>query len=254
MVTATFRFYEELNDFLPADRRKRQFAQTCARGATVKHVIEALGVPHTEVEVILANGASVDLSYVVRDGDFISAYPMFESLDVTPVLRVRPAPLRQTRFIADAHLGRLARYLRMLGFDTLCENGYADDEIAGIAARERRIVLTRDRALLMRKSITRGCYVRATRPRQQLEEVVSRLDLQRAFDPFSRCLHCNRALGPVTQDAIRDRLPPRTAECYRRFWICGGCERVYWEGSHWRRMEQLIAQLVREQRPKSTHV
>lgn len=252
MVAATFRFYEELNDFLPGHRRKRAFVHACARGATVKHVIEALGVPHTEVEVILANGESVDLSYVVQEGDRISVYPVFESLDVTPVLRLRAAPLRRTRFIADAHLGRLAKYLRMLGFDTLYESRYTDAQIARISAEEERIVLTRDRALLMHKSITRGCYVRATRPRQQLEEILSRLDLCRALAPFSRCLRCNRELGPVAKDAIRDRLPPRAGEFYHRFWICDRCGRVYWEGSHWRRMQSLVGQLLPRDEAKRT--
>jgi uncharacterized protein with PIN domain len=245
MAVANFRFYEELNDFLPPRRRRCAFACVCARGATVKHAIEALGVPHTEVELILANGESVDFSYVVQEGDRISVYPLFESLDVTPVLRVRAEPLRRTRFIADTQLGGLARYLRMLGFDTLYENDYTDARVARISADERRIVLTRDRALLMYKLLSHGCYVRATRPRQQLEEIVSRLDLYRAIEPFSRCLRCNRELEPVAKEAIGDRLPPGSAPFYRRFWICGNCDRVYWEGSHWRRMEQVIGELVR---------
>ena len=245
MAVANFRFYEELNDFLPPRRKKCAFACVCARGATVKHAIEALGVPHTEVELILANSESVDFSYVVQEGDRISVYPVFESLDVTPVLKVRAEPLRRTRFIADAQLGGLAKYLRMLGFDALYENGYTDAQVARISADEQRIVLTRDRALLMHKLISHGCYVRGTRPRQQLEEVVSRLDLYRAIKPFSRCLRCNRKLEPVATEAICDRLPPGSASFYCRFWICDKCDRIYWEGSHWRRMEQVIGDLVR---------
>jgi hypothetical protein len=170
MALANFRFYEELNESLPPRRRKCAFACVCASGATVKHAIEALGVPHTEVELILANGESVDFSYVVQQGDRISVYPVFESLDVTPVLKIRAEPLRRTRFIADAQLGRLAKYLRMLGFDTLYENGYKDAQVARLSADEQRIVPTRDRALLMHKLINHGCYVPGTRPRQQLEK------------------------------------------------------------------------------------
>ena len=245
MAVANFRFYEELNDFLPRLGRKWTFACVCASGATVKHAIEALGVPHTEVELILANSESVDFSYVVQEGDHISVYPVFESLDVTRVLKVRAAPLRRTRFIADAQLGGLAKYLRMLGFDTLYENSYADAQVARISADEHRIVLTRDRALLMHKLISHGCYVRGTRPRQQLEEIVSRLDLYHAIKPFSRCLRCNRELEPVAKDTIRHRLPPSSASFYRRLWICDQCDRIYWEGSHWRRMEEVIRDLVR---------
>jgi len=252
MAVANFRFYEELSDFLPRRRRKCAFACVCASGATVKHAIEALGVPHTEVELILANSESVDFSYVVQEGDRISVYPVFESLDVTRVLKVRADPLRRTRFIADAQLGGLAKYLRMLGFDTLYENGYTDAQVARISADEQRIVLTRDRALLMHKLISHGCYVRGTRPRQQLEEIVSRLDLHRAIKPFSRCLRCNRELESVAKETIRDRLPPGSAPFYCRFWICDQCDRIYWEGSHWRRMEQVIGELMRRSNAESS--
>jgi uncharacterized protein with PIN domain len=244
MALANFRFYGELNDFLPPGKRRGAFDCVCARGATVKHAIEALGVPHTEVELILVNGESVDFSRVVHEGDRVSVYPVCESLDVTPVLRVRAEPLRRTRFIADAHLGALSKYLRMLGFDTLYDNGYTDEQIARVAADEQRIVLTRDRALLMRKLISRACYVRAVRPRQQLQEIVSRLDLYGAIKPFSRCLRCNRALEPVVKEALGERLPPASAAVHRRFWACSQCDRVYWEGSHWRRMNQVIRDLL----------
>lgn len=186
MAVATFRFYEELNDFLPLARRKRDFARVCADGATVKQAIEALGVPHEQVELILANGESVDFSYVVQDGNRISVYPVFESLDVTPVLRVRAQPLRRTRFIADAQLGSLAKYLRALGFDTVYGDGLTDAQLARIAVHEQRIVLTRDPGMLEREAMTHGCLVRETRPRKQLEEIVSRLDLHRAIERFSR--------------------------------------------------------------------
>jgi uncharacterized protein with PIN domain len=208
MVVANFRFYEELNDFLPAPDRKCVFASVCASGATVKQAIEALGVPHTKVEVILANGESVDFSYVVQEGDRISVYPVFESLDVTPVLKVRGNPPRCMQFIADAQLGGLAKYLRVLGFDTLYDSDYTDAQVAGIAAEDRRIVLTRNGALLMHEQISHGCLVRETRPRKQLEEMVARLDLYRTTKPFSRCPRCNRALRSVAREIMRDWLPP----------------------------------------------
>lgn len=158
MVSATFRFYEELNDFLPAERRRQAFACECARAATVKHMIEALGVPHTEVELVLVNGESVDFARQLADGDRVAVYPRFESLDITPLLRVRARPLRVLRFIADAHLGGLARLLRMSGFDTLYDNDFEDGQIAALAAAEQRIVLTRDRELLKRRIVSHGCY------------------------------------------------------------------------------------------------
>lgn len=129
MTTATFRFYEELNDFLAPARRRREFERVCARAATVKHEIEALGVPHTEVELVLVNGESVGFDRLLRDGDRVAVYPKFESLDVTSLLRVRDTPLRVMRFVADAHLGGLARLLRMAGFDTHYDNAIDDLEI-----------------------------------------------------------------------------------------------------------------------------
>jgi hypothetical protein len=239
-ATATFRFYEELNDFLPPARRKREFSVPCARAATAKHMIEALGVPHTEVEVVLVNGESVGFDRLLRDGDRVAVYPKFEALDITPLLRVREAPLRTTRFLADAHLGGLARLLRLAGFDTLYENGLADAQIEQRARADGRIVLTRDRALLKRRGITHGCFVRALRPREQLREVIARLDLARSARPFSRCLACNALLAPIDKNTVSDRLPPNVRECHERFTACTGCGRVYWEGSHWRWMRAIV--------------
>jgi len=186
MVIATFRFYEELNDFLASARRKRDFEWACPSDCTVKQAIEALGVPHAEVELILANGKSVDSCCAVQDGDRISVYPVFESLDITPVLKVRAKPLRCTRFIADARLGVLAKRLRALGFDTAHARGLTRAQIARIATEERRIVLTRDPGLLRHEAITHGCHVREATPRRQLQEIISRLDLYRAVKPFGR--------------------------------------------------------------------
>ncbi len=164
MATASFRFYEELNDFLAPERRRREFSAPCARAATTKHMIEALGVPHTEVELILVNGESVGFDRLLQDGDRVAVYPRFEALDITPLLRLRERPLRVTRFVADAHLGGLAHMLRMAGFDTLYRNDYRDREIADIAEREGRIILTRDRELLKYRGVTHGCYVHALNP------------------------------------------------------------------------------------------
>ena len=243
MVTATFRFYEELNDFLAPERRGREFSCPCARAATTKHMIEALGVPHTEVELVLVNGESVDFERLLDDGDRVAVYPKFEALDITPLLRVRSRPLRVSRFVADAHLGGLARLLRMCGFDTLYDNNFDDAEIARIAAAGR-IVLTRDRELLKRREITHGCYVHALKPAQQLQEIFARLDLAGSAQPFSLCLHCNAPLRPVDRTLVEDRLPPSVAVRYQRFSTCDCCARVFWEGSHWRSMRELLDGVV----------
>jgi len=239
-VHATFRFYEELNQFLAPERRRREFSVRCASAATTKHMIEALGVPHTEVELILVNGESVGFERLLADGDRVAVYPTFEAFDVTPLLRLRERPLRVSRFVADAHLGGLAHLLRMMGFDTLYDNAFADDAIERLAAGEHRIVLTRDRELLKRSGITHGMYVRALRSTDQLREVFERLHLARAARPFTRCLHCNATLVAIAKSQALPALPPRVAAQFDRFSACEGCARVFWEGSHWRCMRELI--------------
>ncbi len=239
-VRATFRFYEELNDFLAPERRRREFERRCARAATVKHMIEALGVPHTEVELVLVNGESVGFDRMLRDGDRVAVYPKFEAFDVTPLLRLRETPLRDIRFVADAHLGGLAHLLRLTGFDTLYHNRFDDGEIERIARAEQRIVLTRDRGLLKRRGITHGCCLRAQRSQAQLREVFDRLDLARSARPFTRCLKCNAPLHPADMGEVEARLPPAVRERYQRFSTCPQCGRVFWEGSHWQRMRALV--------------
>lgn len=238
------RFYEELNDFLPPEQRKIEFQHTIVRNASVKDVIESLGVPHTEVELILVNGESVDFSYCVQDNDRISVYPLFESFDVSPLLRLRDKTLRTPRFILDSNLGRLARYLRLIGFDCLYRNDYADAEVAEIASRQRRTVLTRDRLLLRRKIITHGYFVRSVLPKVQVREVMKRFDLYRSVAPFSRCIRCNGELSAVSKEQIAARLEPLTQKHYHAFKVCGGCGQIYWEGSHQYRARQLLAELT----------
>jgi uncharacterized protein len=244
MVAATFRFYEELNDFLAPERRKHEFTVPCARAATAKHMIEALGVPHTEVELILVNGVSVGFEHVLGEGDRIAVYPKFEALDVTPLLRVRPEPLRVTRFIADAHLGGLARLLRLAGFDTLYDNGYEDAELVDIAARDGRIILSRDIELLKRRDVTHGGFVRALKAKAQFREIVARLDLCRAMRPFSLCLSCNAPLHAVSKAVVLEKLPPRVRATQEHFSTCDVCGRVFWEGSHWQYMSRLLAEVT----------
>ncbi len=243
MSQCSIRFYEELNDFLPPQRRKVCFSHDFQRRASIKDMIEAMGVPHTEVDLILVNGESVDFSYIVRDGDWISVYPMFETFDIQPVSRVRLRPLRTSRFVLDVHLGKLARYLRLLGFDTLYHNDYDDAELARLASSEQRILLTRDRDLLKRAMVTHGFFVRATDPRRQIEEVLDRLDLYRAIQPFLRCTRCNGLLVAVPKRQVWERLAPKTRLYVETFWLCGQCSQVYWEGSHLPRIRRFIETL-----------
>src|SRR5262249_11501077 len=153
-----FRFYAELNDFLPPDLRFREFPHSFPEGATVKDRIESLGPPHPEVDLILVNGESVDFSRRLRDGDRVSVYPVFEACASAGLNRLRPEPLRDPRFVLDTHLGKLAGRLRMVGFDTLYRNCYTDEQLARISRDERRILLTRDVGLLKRSAVTHGGF------------------------------------------------------------------------------------------------
>ena len=241
---ACFRFYAELNDHLARDCRHKTLEKAFFVSGPVKDIIESFGVPHTEVELIVANGESVPFSYVVRDGDRIAIYPMFESFDITPELKVRREVLREPRFVLDVHLGRLAAYLRMLGFDAIYGNSASDPELVRVSAGEQRILLTRDRGLLKHGAVTHGYQVRQTDSRRQLAEVVERFDLARAMRPFTRCMACNGALAQVPKEQVRSLLPPRTAAAYEDFLQCTGCARPYWKGPHYRRMQRLVNELT----------
>lgn len=212
----------------------------------MKDLIESLGVPHTEVDLILVNGESVDFTYRLKPADRVSVYPVFESMDIRPLLRVRPEPLRGTKFVLDIHLGRLAAYLRMLGFDTVYRNNLEDEELARISSQHRRILLTRDRGLLKRSLVTHGYWVRETQPRQQLAEVLRRFDLFRSIQPFQRCMRCNGQLTPVDKHFVAGELPPRVRALNEQFQRCLECHRVYWKGSHYQRMLRLIESLAQQ--------
>lgn len=236
----SFRFYAELNDFLPAGKRQVPFAHAAAPDQSVKHLVEALGIPHTEIDLVLVNGESAGFDHLPADGDRISVYPPFKTIDVSPVSRVRPLPLEDNRFVLDAHLGRLAAYLRMMGFDTLYRNDYQDLTLATVSRDQNRILLTRDRGLLKRNIVTYGYWLRETNPRRQLVEVLRRYSLWDAARPFSRCLACNGLLEKVSKQAVEDLLPPRAHRYYDEFRSCCACGKVYWDGSHVQRMRRLV--------------
>lgn len=243
MPTASFRFYEELNEFLPRHWRKRDIPLIFKSPNPVRHLIETLGVPHTEVEIILCNGRSVDLDHPVSDGDRFSIYPMFEALDVTPLLKLRSSPLRTPHFLADAHLGKLAGYLRMLGFDTLYQNAWQDADLVRIAVEQKRILLTRDRALLMYRDLTHGCYLHPRKPRDQLAYLMERLDLCGSIQPFNRCMQCNGTLHLLSSDRLPASVPERVLLRHKEFLHCSECHQVYWKGTHYQAMMEWISEL-----------
>jgi uncharacterized protein with PIN domain len=246
---ARFRFYAELKDHLPPKLQSGIVEKQFFVPASVKDMIESLGVPHTEVDLVLVNGESSDFLRLVRNGDRVSAYPVFESIDITPVLRVRPQPLREPKFVLDVHLGRLAGYLRMLGFDTVYANRASDLELVRISTEQRRILLTRDRGVLKHSAVTHGYWLRETDSRRQTEEVLRRFDLARSTRPLTRCMVCNEALRKTSRAEVGGRVSQWTLAWCNEFRECAGCGRVYWEGSHCRRMRRWIEQLAATAQP-----
>jgi uncharacterized protein len=233
--TAIFHFFDALNDFLPVQQQDQDFAIEFQGDQSVKHLFESCGVPHTEVGQVQANATPVSQRYIVQDGDRLEVYPL------NP-----PAQPAEMRFVLDNHLGKLAAYLRLLGFDSVYRNDLQDDELAKIASQEARILLTRDVHLLMRSIITQGYWVRSKQPRQQVAEILKRYNLYTALTPFGRCVHCNTPLESVPKEQVLDRLEPLTRRYFDQFQRCPACGRVYWQGSHYSRMQEFIEQLRRQ--------
>lgn len=243
----TIRFYEELNDFLTQDKLQTGFNVELKKPRSIKDLIESTGIPHTEVDLIFVNGESVDFNYQVQPDDHISVYPVSHSIPKgvkikqTSLLHCQPRPLPVPRFVLDVHLGRLAAYLRMLGFDTLYKNDFDDTTLAKLSVNEHRILLTCDRLLLMRKQVSHGYFIRSRQPRQQLLEVVSRFYLTQKLQPFTRCIRCNGKTHPVDKQLIEKNLLPGTREYYNEFYQCESCQKIYWKGSHYQKMLEIIS-------------
>lgn len=246
MRRVTVRLYGELNDFVQPAQRHVAFDYKYQDHPSVKDLLEGIGVPHPEIDLILVNGESVAFSYGVRDDDRISVYPRFRSIELSGLTLVRPVMPSPTRFAVDGHLGRLARHLRLAGFDTWYDKEATDERLVGVARAEARVLLTRDRALLKRSVVAHGYYVRSTVSWRQTVEVLRRFDLLPSLQPFRRCLDCNGELHAVSKTDVIDRLEPRTKAYYDDFHRCGNCERIYWRGSHFERLKRFVEQIARE--------
>jgi hypothetical protein len=231
MSAAHFLFHGRLNDFLTHGQRGRWVAIQFQGLQSIKHLAESLGVPHPEIGRIQVNGREEALDRITQDGDRAEFHPIEDGFPAEP------------RFILDCHLGRLTAHLRMLGFDCLYENGFDDPNMAGLAHAEGRILLTRDRRLLMRKLVEHGYCLRSLDPLEQLTEVIQRFGLRGRVQPFHRCLHCNHILEPVDKESILDRLEPMTRQYFDEFHICPACGQIYWKGSHYDQMLGFIERL-----------
>lgn len=237
---ATFRFYAELNQFLIPEHRQQTIAYLLPARTAVKHPIESYGVPHTEVELLLVNGEPRSFEYILQRDDRVAVYPAFRQLSPEGSELLRPPLVRPVRFLCDVHLGQLATYLRLLGFDAAYQNDWDDPELAEIAAREQRVLLTRDRRLLMRSVVVYGYCLHTRDPGQQLLAVLQRYNLFGLIAEGSRCLRCNGLLAPVAKAEVLDRLEPKTRRYYDDFTRCLSCDQIYWRGSHYERMQTFV--------------
>ncbi len=244
MNQAIFQFHAKLNVFLSDDRQHQTFTYEFKGNPSIKDAIESLGVPHPEVDVIIVNGVSVDFAYLLQNSDRCNVYPIFASVEAAKIIPLRPEP--EPRFVLDLHLGKLAGYLRRLGFDTLYRNDYPDEELAYVSSTENRILLTRDIGLLKRGIVTHGYWVRDKDPQQQLREVLRRFNLFDAIAPFSRCIKCNGSVKSVPKESILEQIPPKTRETHKEFRQCLDCGKIYWKGSHYEKMLQFIAEVRKD--------
>jgi len=244
MKKAYLRFYAELNEYLPIEYRQKTFIYHFTLNPSIKDIIEACGVPHPEIDVILVNKESVDFNYFLVDDDHVSIYPIFESLDVSPLIRLRSKPLRVTKFIVDETLGKLVKKLRMFGFDSIKEETNDKNKFIQKAKTEKRIILTRSRNLLKCKPISHGYWIRAIEVNNQIKEVISRFDLYTQMKPFGRCTVCNSQIKPVSKDSLKGLLPEKTQNHFDEFWQCDRCKKIYWKGSHYQKMLKQVRSMI----------
>jgi uncharacterized protein len=244
MPEAVFHFYNELNEFLSNDNKWKDIHVTFIGHETVKHVLEALGVPHTEVDIILVNGASVDFSERLEDGNQVEIFSGSTRVGNTSIIHLQPETAAEPRFVADGHLGKLVTYMRLLGFDVLYDNDSDDEMLAKISCSQDRVLLTRDRGLLKRNQVQFGYFVRAKVPQKQVVEVLQRFNIADKAQLFSRCAKCNGPLISVEKAEVFDRLEPKTKQYYDEFHICEQCDQIYWKGSHFDRMESQLQRFL----------
>jgi uncharacterized protein len=235
-----FRFYEELNDYLPEKRRKVWFEYSFSDPIFLKDAIKSFGVPAGEIDLILVNQQSKNFEYLLCDGDRISVYPVFELFELSGISLLRKKSLRNPTFICDVHLGRLCKYLRMIGLDSLYSNRYTPEEIIAISIREKRIILSRSWQLAKHKEVTHAYWIQSSEPLEQIKDLIIKLDLSGHIEPLIRCLNCNCKLLTIEKQEILQRLQPGTINYFQEFFHCPTCDQIYWKGSHFENMLDFI--------------
>ncbi|MEE9189790.1 MAG: Mut7-C RNAse domain-containing protein [Candidatus Neomarinimicrobiota bacterium] len=243
MIVTYVRFYEELNDFLPARLSKKTMKKEVLLSTTVKDIVESYGVPHTEVDLILVNGESVSFGYKIVDQDRISVYPVFESFDITPVKHLQAKPLRIPCFFAEKYLWKLTRLLRLLGINVIYDDTLTNKQVIELIVSSKQILLTRSVQQLMHSTISRGYCIRADDPVDQAIEVMKRFDLLGQMLPFSRCMLCNGSVVKIPMQTVESHLDSKTASLYTKYFQCSDCKKIYWKGSHYKQLQRFVDQV-----------
>jgi len=233
------RFYGGLNDFISIDKRHLPIRKVYLGSPTVKDLIESVGVPHVEIFLIVVEGNIVTLEFKPQPFSRISCYPRFYSIDIKSCSLIPREPI-PPKFVLDVHLGKLASYLRLHGFDSLYCNSYSDDEILNIALSDNRIILTRDKGILRNGTAIFGYFVRNTNPRSQLKEVIAYFDISEYIDPFSRCSLCNGLIEAISREEVEGVVEDNTYRYYSSFYRCSRCNQIYWEGMQFVRIDRMI--------------
>jgi uncharacterized protein len=240
MPFISIRCYAELNDFLPPNRRFISFPLSLPANTLLKDLANIIGIPSDLIDLVLVNNKPVDLSYNLAENDRVAFYPVFESFDISSVTTVRDHPLRQPKFLLDAHLGKLAHHLRMFGFDAVYQNNWTKEFLVTISRNENRILLSRSRSLVNIELLTRAYLIKETDSHLQLIEILERFDLYSLASPFTRCIECNSKLQLVEKEAILSRIPQKVKDWCSEFQLCSSCDRIYWKGSHYQHMKIFI--------------
>jgi uncharacterized protein with PIN domain len=240
MAKGTFRFYEELNDYLPQHQKKVDIEIEFVGKRYIKEIIEDFGVPSYSVDMVLVNGTPVDFQYFLKDGDRVSVYPVFERLNIQSISLLRKFPLRRIRFIADVDLNDMVVPMRMLGFDIIFNPSYNLFDIIKISRQEKRTILTKRKELLKSESVTHAVRIHTATAMDQVKDVLDDLDIKDQIKLFSRCLRCNQRLENRETKEILDQISPEKKRIFEKYLLCKSCRKKDPQINACRRMVDII--------------
>jgi len=244
LYTAFFRFYAELNDFIIPSNRQQIIPYHYNFAPSIKDAIEAQGVPHPEVALILIDGRAVTFEQCLNSREQIAVYPHFRQIKSDILNKLRPPRPGKPKFLTDQNLGKLTKKLRLLGLDTVSFSTNQSAKFIALANTEERIILTRSIGLLKNKSVVFGYWIRHEQILAQVQEILNRFPVKSYLKPFGRCSICNGCVFEVEKEKIAMLLPSRTKTYFNDFNRCENCGQIYWKGSHYQRIDTFIKQLT----------